>query len=534
MRRRLVASFALAGFVGCGGGGGGGGGGTDRPTTHTLSGTVTSSAAGNRAITGATVAIGDGANAGRTATTDGSGAYSLSGLQPSSFTATASAAGYASSAQAVTLTGNLTLNFQLADLALPLAERVGRHLFPRLAHQVQGYTPAPDLLLALADWDVLVVDAELAANDRASFLGPHGTLRQRNQNLVVLTYFSAADVIPGNTATVNGGFIAGLDDRWYMKDTAGRRVRLFDLGGGTWSEMLNLTTGVNEFMPRHLNEKVLSTGLSDGIFYDWVNDDIAWLNHRDPSPSGPLDIDDDARPDDDARLNELWVAGMCALLDSSRSAFPSGTLVAGNGGWITGDAYDTRLNGLLIEQFLEGEALGAEQFGWSAVMRSYGGHCAHAQSPQVTFIMANRDAREEHAFMRFALASALMFDGYFCFTNRSGLYGSDWWYDEYAVDIGSGRAERAAAYKGYLGVARGSIRGRGSSTCWRPGGCPPRAGPGGATSPTASPWSIRRGRPSPSAWRRRSGRSAAPSIPASTTGKRSSTSRSRREAASSC
>jgi len=49
------------------------------------------------------------------------------------------------------------------------------------------------------------------------------------------------------------------------------------------------------------------------------------------------------------------------------------------------------------------------------------------------------------------LGSALMFDGYFCFTNRTGAYKSARWYDEYSVDARSGRAEQKLEYKGYLG-----------------------------------------------------------------------------------
>jgi hypothetical protein len=68
--------------------------------------------------------------------------------------------------------------------------------------------------------------------------------------------------------------------------------------------------------------------------------------------------------------------------------------------------------------------------------------------------MANRDDPDDTQFMRFALASTLMFDGYFCFTNRTTptpAYQTAWWYDEYAVDRTSGTATKDLAWKGYLG-----------------------------------------------------------------------------------
>ena len=64
-------------------------------------------------VAGARVSIGDGPNAGTTATTDLSGNYSFTALQQSGFTVNVSAANYIAQSQVVTLTSNRTLNFSL-------------------------------------------------------------------------------------------------------------------------------------------------------------------------------------------------------------------------------------------------------------------------------------------------------------------------------------------------------------------------------------------------------------------------------------
>jgi hypothetical protein len=84
------------------------------PTTFTLSGSVTDTS--SAAIGGARVAVADGPNAGRSTTTSGSGAYSLTGLQQSGMTVNVSADGYVTTAQGVTLTSNQTLNFRMTRL----------------------------------------------------------------------------------------------------------------------------------------------------------------------------------------------------------------------------------------------------------------------------------------------------------------------------------------------------------------------------------------------------------------------------------
>src|SRR5689334_17144456 len=66
---------------------------TPSPTTFTLTGQVTDSATGT-AISTATVSIADGPNAAKSSTTDGSGNYSVTGLQQSGFTVNASANNY--------------------------------------------------------------------------------------------------------------------------------------------------------------------------------------------------------------------------------------------------------------------------------------------------------------------------------------------------------------------------------------------------------------------------------------------------------
>ena len=85
---------------------------TPTATTFTLTGTVTDSATGS-AISGATVSIVDGVNAGKSATTSSSGSYSVTELQQSGFTVGASCSNCVSQSKSVTLTSNQTLSFQL-------------------------------------------------------------------------------------------------------------------------------------------------------------------------------------------------------------------------------------------------------------------------------------------------------------------------------------------------------------------------------------------------------------------------------------
>jgi hypothetical protein len=88
---------------------------TPAATTGAISGTVTS-ASGGAVIAGAAVSDSGGAST----TTDGSGAYTLTGLAPGSHTLTASAAGFTSGTQTASVTAGATtqnVNFSLAPKA---------------------------------------------------------------------------------------------------------------------------------------------------------------------------------------------------------------------------------------------------------------------------------------------------------------------------------------------------------------------------------------------------------------------------------
>jgi len=67
-------------------------------------------------VTGATVAIGDGSNSGKSAITDGSGNYSFTGLERGGFTATISADGFMVQSQTISLTSNQTQPFRLTGI----------------------------------------------------------------------------------------------------------------------------------------------------------------------------------------------------------------------------------------------------------------------------------------------------------------------------------------------------------------------------------------------------------------------------------
>lgn len=139
------------------------------------------------------------------------------------------------------------------------------------------------------------------------------------------------------------------------------------------------------------------------------------------------------------------------MLIRSRNVFPHGSIIVGNNGWNSGPTFSNLLNGAMIETFLAGAKHDKKKFGWGGIMNTYILFQTHSVTPNLFMIMANDDSEKNYRKMRFALASTLMFDGYFCFTNETSAYATTRWYDEYSVDLDSGKSVRALQQKGYLG-----------------------------------------------------------------------------------
>ncbi len=352
-----------------------------------------------------------------------------------------------------------------ATKSFSVVDRVARHGFPRLANIYQISDPhglpngeAVSLFNKLHLWDIALIDSE-AVRRFSNYLGLNGKLRQRNEDLVTLVYFSAGDVptdwTKNSSVTIFQEYVQQLRPEWLLRDGEGRPIRIFEPRPGVWHHAQNPKTKIQEFLPEFVNKKILSRAEVDGIFYDWATSSVAWLKHQ--YSNHPISIDGDGHLLSDVETDREWTKGYRRMLSISRDIFPPGTLIVGNGGWNSGLPYLHDLNGIMMEQFLRGEKVDAERFGWSAVMKSYGAFAQGALEPRVSIVMASSDSQIEFKEMRFALASTLMFDGYFCFTNTQSQengfrpYASAWWFDEYAVNLANGHAVQSLPMKGYLG-----------------------------------------------------------------------------------
>ncbi|MDD5342703.1 MAG: putative glycoside hydrolase [Patescibacteria group bacterium] len=299
--------------------------------------------------------------------------------------------------------------------------------FPRLANVYHTSNLSTEEARSLSRWDAVVLGIELQYTSPDSLR----LMRELNPDIIILAYVLSQE-FPDSHMTITDAqhplcqLGSGISDGWWLFDSQGGNVTFWP---GT--KMLNVTNTAPlsngeqwlSYLPRFMHDKVMSTGFWDGIFYDNVWNDVAWLN------SGNLDLNRDGVAETADQLNQAWHDGMTEMLEISRSYEGQDAIIVGNGG---GEYYDS-LNGRFIEEFPS-----ALDGGWSGAMHKYFDFMNQGKSPQVVIIngKSSTGTADDYRSLRYILTSTLLDNGFASFDYGALRHSDTWWYDEYDVYLG--------------------------------------------------------------------------------------------------
>jgi len=227
----------------------------------------------------------------------------------------------------------------------------------------------------LAKWDVLILDMEVQKNSPRQL----EKIRELNPEIIILAYITSqetnADIYSSQwqrQATLRKKLVSGIEYSWWLKDTKGNRISFWH---GTY--MLNLSTDcpVNSagqtwatYLADFMKQEVLSSGMWDGVFYDNIWPDVAWIR-------GDIDLGDGQMSI--SNLNRSWVAGTKSMLQYTKQISP-GIIIIGNGGISL--TYQDSINGMMFENFVSPWESGGT---WSGSMKTYDSLRKYNVQPQV-------------------------------------------------------------------------------------------------------------------------------------------------------
>jgi hypothetical protein len=302
--------------------------------------------------------------------------------------------------------------------------------FPRLANYYLNWDISSSAVSELAKWDVLVLDMEVQHNSLANLK----KIRELNPNIIILAYITSEEIKTDQNSSygqLRDNLYSRIDQSWWLKDKSGNYTSFW-----TGTRMLNMTDGAglsssgerwNDVLPEFVYQKVISTGLWDGVFYDNIWPNISWFN------SGNLDADNDGKADSKTTLDQAWLAGYKKMLAKTRSLFGDKYLIVANSRHC--QDYQSYENGIMLESFPSSwEADGT----WAGSMKSYT-DTNNFTEPKVGIINSNNDNNlnsGNYHKMRFTLGSALLGNSSYSFDYGVDNHGQTWWYDEYSVLLG--------------------------------------------------------------------------------------------------
>ena len=275
-----------------------------------------------------------------------------------------------------------------------------------------------ETLKSLSRFDLIVLPAEAQVFNKTFFT----QIRKLNPDIIILAY------VP--TVSFNHLYWSdalhiklkkGIRAEWWLQDGNGNPKSIWPN-----TSALNLSSGWNAYLASFVSNEIMSTGLWDGVFYDEVSDEIAWIS--------PIDINRDGAPDVAKEANENWEQSYISLFSQTRSLIGNEKIIITNGS--SKRSYTPYVNGRMFESFptpWEGDG------GWQTVMKNYLSLEHEVKNPSIFFLNGdtqNKGFQNDYQKVRFGITSTLLGNGYFGFDFGTENHAQLWEYDEYQIYLG--------------------------------------------------------------------------------------------------
>ena len=289
-------------------------------------------------------------------------------------------------------------------------------------------------------------------------------MRALNPDMQVLAYVLAEDIWQVDDAdstrhipTIIRHTVRNLDGFLYDRVT-GQEYATLDINIA--KKGANGRFVVAEALADIFRDHIIATGLWDGIFTDVFCHTVAW------SQAGTNKIIDYQRAGYPslAALDAAWAAATDTLAARLRRDGGPDFVLVGN---CAGSSHHGEYNGWMRENFpfQQGGTWNSNMQG-DVSTRGYFRDDADYRAPARNWILSasstSTPGTEYDTYntykVRYGLASAALGEGVHAFcptkTVRVAPY-HQWWYDEYAVDLATGRSSAALQHTGWLGQALG-------------------------------------------------------------------------------
>ena len=269
----------------------------------------------------------------------------------------------------------------------------------------------------LIKYDLLVIPPEAQLYNKDFF----EEARRTNPDIVILAYIPTTSWNYIWSAPIYDSLWDGIKSFNWLTDGNGNRVSIWPN-----TEALNISTDWNHTLADWTVDEILSTGYWDGVFYDEVSAEIAWV--------GNVDINGDGKTDSASQADTKWKSGLVELFDYTRNRVGSDMIIVMNGS--SHEDLLPYVNGRMFESYpTPWEADGS----WEEITSRYLDQQEKVGYDPVFILNANSDNSgnsEDFQKVRYLLTTSLLSSGFFGYDYGTESHNQTWYYDEYDVYLG--------------------------------------------------------------------------------------------------
>jgi Hypothetical glycosyl hydrolase family 15 len=284
--------------------------------------------------------------------------------------------------------------------------------------------------LAKLDWVVLGFYPDWRGRRRESVRDVVASLRSRNPSLLVGQYTNIIETYSDRGNIPNRDIFDKVEAEGWWLDRVGAKVQ-WNSGYKTW--LVNISDGASTDMRgRRFSEWMaernsIRLALASNTFDIWYTDNV----ERSPKTmlanwGVPV-----------SRLDSAYRDGFQRYWGAIRDIRPDVLIVANIVGHVMQyPEYRGKVNGVFLEAIAGADWSTYSKSGWLGMMKTYYGVFPNLLSPKLVGFNVWGGVND-YSFMRFMLASCLLGDGYFSYSDKSSLYNEVPWFDEFDFQLGA-------------------------------------------------------------------------------------------------
>lgn len=236
-----------------------------------------------------------------------------------------------------------------------------------------------------------------------------------------------------DTANIDKAVKLNSED-WWLRDASGNKLQ-WTPSYTAWDINITDFTRPDKNGLRYSEwfaQRNYSLLFKDNPLFDfWYLD-----NSLSKSPVARADwkLDGTTQSSGDADISSAYRMGHVRYWQAIKILQPK-ALLMGNSDDLSSQEYSKKLNGVFFEGAI-GKSYSMEKWkGWEAVLQSYYSRMQHTSEPHLVGFNVSGKAND-YQRMRYGLATCLLNDGYYSYTDEDKPYASLPWFDEFDIKLG--------------------------------------------------------------------------------------------------